>query len=146
VVQRGIAAYEEGRREEGLAEWGRVIDRYPHTSAWGVAVFNTGYDLRERHLYREAIARFESLLGSDLDDRDPSGYLMNPCQNYQHQACLEISSCHEALGDYPLALRFAVLAQDRYPFQTWCGTCRMEEYRALEDRINRLKQRARRGE
>jgi hypothetical protein len=138
AVNRGITAYEAGRRQEALAEWERVRDRYPGTPAWGVAVFNLGVGLREQHRYREAIAQFETLLGSSLDDRDPSGYLMEAYQNYHHRACVEVSACHEGLGDYPSALRFAVLARDAYPYQTWCGTCEEEAHKELADRIARL--------
>jgi tetratricopeptide (TPR) repeat protein len=138
VVRRANAAYEEGRQEEALGEWAVVIDRYPFTSAWGLAIYNTGIHERDQGRYGEAITRFESLLGSGLDDRDPSGYLMEAYQNYHHQACLQMSVCYEALGDYPSALRFAVLARDAYPYQSWCGTCLMEAGQALHERIQRL--------
>jgi len=58
----------------------------------------------------------ESLLVSGVNDRDPSGNLMEAYQNYRHRACLEISSCHEEAGDREAALRYAVLARDRYPY------------------------------
>jgi hypothetical protein len=108
----------------------------------GVAIYNTGIHERDQGRYGEAITRFESLLGSCLDDRDPSGYLMEAYQNYHHQACLQMSVCYEALGDYPSALRIAVLARDAYPYQSWCGTCMMEAGQALKERIDRLQQRA----
>jgi hypothetical protein len=140
AVRRGIAAYEEGHDDEALAEWGRVIDRYPFTSAWGVAVFDSGLRHRRRGQPRQAIALFERLLDGPVDDRDPTGYLMEAYQNYRHRACLEISACHEALNDYPEALRFALLARDKHPYESWCGTCLLEAHEGLRERIRRLEQ------
>jgi tetratricopeptide (TPR) repeat protein len=136
--KRGYAAYMEGRREEALMEWGRVADSYPCTSAWGVATFNMGVCLREQGRQREAIARFESLLGSSVNDYEPSGYLMEAYKGYRHRACLEISSCCEEAGDREATLRYALLARDRYPYRSWCGTCMMESRRELQERIDRL--------
>lgn len=140
VVHRGNLAYEEGRHEDAFQDWGRVIDGYPYTSAWGVAVFNLGHCLRERLQYHEAIARLETLLSSSLDDHDPSGRLMEAYQNYHHLACLEISECYAGLKDYPAALRYAVLARDTYPYRSWCGTCCWSAAEQLRQRIEQLEQ------
>jgi tetratricopeptide (TPR) repeat protein len=145
-VNQATVAYEEGRPDEALEEWGHVIDRYPYTSAWGVAVFNTGVYYKERGRYQEAITRFESLLGSKVNDRDPSRNLMQVYQNYRDLACLEISSCYEELEDYRSALRYAVLARDAYPFQSWCGNCRYEAKLNLAQRIKRLEEAGNTGE
>ena len=84
--------------------------------------------------------------GSGVNDCDPSGYLMEAYQNYRHRACLEISFCHEEMGDRKAAFRYAVLARDRHSYQSWCGTCLMESHAALRKRIERLERVAREGE
>ena len=106
--------------------------------AWGVATFNTALCLREQGRPREAIALLEELLESKLDDRDPSGYLMDLHQNYHHRACLAISACYEALGDFRSAVRYAVLARDRYRYYTGCGNCMMQARHELAEKIARL--------
>src|SRR4051812_44421268 len=77
-------------------------------------------------------------LGSGVNDCDPSGNLMEAYRNYRHRACLEISMCHEEEGDREAALRYAVLARDRYPYRSWCGTCLMDSKATLRERIERL--------
>jgi tetratricopeptide (TPR) repeat protein len=141
IVLQGINAYEEGSHDDAAQIWSRAIDGYPYTSAWGAATFNVGQYMRERHRYHEAILRFKSLLGSSLDDRDPSGYLMEAYQNYHHAACLQISASYEDLGNYRTALRYGVLARDRYPYQSWCGTCLSEAAESLDKQIKRLEER-----
>jgi hypothetical protein len=76
-----------------------------------------------------------------VNDLAPSGNLMSVYQNYRHRACWQLSACHEELGDFDAALQFALMARDRYPYQTWCGTCAAEARSALEERIERLKRR-----
>jgi tetratricopeptide (TPR) repeat protein len=137
-VNRATDVYQAGRVEEGVAGWEQVIARYPGSSAWGVALFNTGLDLREQHRYPEAIARFETLLASRLDDAAGTGNLMRTSQNYHHNACLQLSHCYESLGDRAAALRYAILARDRYHFVTWCGTCQLDAERHLQLLIDRL--------
>jgi Tetratricopeptide repeat len=137
-VQQGVALYEAGQQAEAVAEWNRAIDRYPYTSAWGMALFNTGLYYQKQERYHEAIRHFEILLASGLDDRDPTRYLMEAYQNYHHRACLEISACYEGLDDFPSALKYAFLARDVHPYQSWCATCRWSIRAALDARIARL--------
>ncbi len=137
-LEQGIAAFEAGDPDEAIRRWEEVVARYPYTSAWGPAVFNTGLAHRKQGRYREAIASFERLPDSSVNDLEPTGELMEAYRNYRHQACLQISGCYEDLGDYPSALRYALLARDRYPYRSWCGTCQMGADAALAARIKRL--------
>jgi tetratricopeptide (TPR) repeat protein len=145
VVRRAGSDYAAGREREAMEAWDRVIATYPHTSAWGVAVFDSGLCERRRGHYREAIGRFELILPAPLDDRLPGGNLMEAYQNFHHDACVQLSGCYEELGDYGAALRYARLARDTYPFESWCGTCLMQERAALRERIDSLEQKARNG-
>jgi hypothetical protein len=137
-LQQGITAYEEGDPDEAIRRWEEVVARYPYTLAWGPAVFNSGLAHREKGRHREAIAVFERLLDSSVNDLEPSGILMEAYRNYRHQACLQLSLCYEDLGDRPTALRCALLARDRYAYRSWCGTCQMEANAALRSQIERL--------
>jgi hypothetical protein len=109
-------------------------------------VLNAGIADREGGRHREAIAWFETLLGSGVCDRDPSPNLMEVYRNYRHRACLEISACYEALGETASALRYAVLARDSYPYQSWCVTCQRSAAKEVAERIGRLEGRAGKGD
>ncbi len=107
---------------------------------WGVAVYNCAWVIQQRNRPHEAIPFYERPLNSGLDDRDPNSALMSPFRNYHHRACLGLFECHEDLGNLEAALRYARLAQDTYPYQTWCGTCSMQAAQSLRERIERLEQ------
>jgi hypothetical protein len=140
MLRQAEDAHEKGLVEEALAAWSRVILRAPGTSAWGVAVINSGICLRGQGRHQEAVALLSQILGSGLNDRDPGGNLMRVYQNYRHTACLELSSCFEAMGDRVQAVRYAVLARDRHQFQSWCGTCQAQAWSELRARLARLGQ------
>ncbi len=148
AAQQAFAAYEAGRHAEAVAVWEHVIDAFPCTSAWGAAVLGTGADLCRQHQYRAAIARFEMLLGSGVDDDDPDGNCAPRARVYRYQACLELASCQEALGDYAVALHYATLARDWYTArsQSGCGTCVLQMQQELEERIARLERKRAGGE
>jgi tetratricopeptide (TPR) repeat protein len=137
-VAEGLAAFEAGQDNDALASWQQAIDRYPYTNNWGAAVNNCGWLHEERGRYAEAIPFFQMLLDSDLDDRTPNPHLMDMYRNYHHRACLHLSTCFEKLGDVARALDYARLARDRYPYQSWCLTCRSFAARDLGRRIARL--------
>jgi tetratricopeptide (TPR) repeat protein len=126
--------------DEAIEHWTDVMKQYPYTSAWGVAIYNIGIIHKKHQRYQEAIDCFERLFPSHVDDFEPSANLMQPYQNYRHNACLQISSCYEGLGDYPTALHYAELAQNTYSLQSWCLTCRQASGFALQKRIDRLRQ------
>ncbi len=132
--------FEENRDGEAFNQWQLVIHRYPYTSNWGAALYNCGWVHQKRRRLEEAIPFYEQLLNSDLDDRDPNPDLMSPYRNYHHSACLGLSECHEDLGNLEEALRYARLAQDTYPYQTWCLTCAWGARQELKERIERLEE------
>jgi hypothetical protein len=49
-----------------------------------------------------------------------------------------MADCYEQLGDYEAALHYALLARDRYQFESFCGTCLADESHAVAVRIRRL--------
>jgi tetratricopeptide (TPR) repeat protein len=138
LAVRGYDAFDAGRVDEALAEWQEVRARYPYTSSWGCATFNSAFCHQKQGEFQQAMAYYEELLSSELNDKDHSGNLMSPYQNYHHSACVQLSACCEAMEDYPVALHYARLAQTRYPYRSWCGTCHGSAARALHRRIERL--------
>jgi len=135
LVGAGDAFYELNdlvRAEKAFTE----ASRYPHNfRAWPKAVYNLGILERERKNYPKAIEDFEGVLASKPNDKERGGNLMQAYQNYSHSAALQISHCYEGAGDYRNALRYALLAKNRYPYYSWCGTCLDSERRSLDQRI-----------
>jgi tetratricopeptide (TPR) repeat protein len=115
--------YEAKRIDEAIARWRAVETEYPNTSAWGKAVFNIGLALKDQSRYREAIAQFSKMFAAQVDDREPGGSIMEAYRNYRANAQWEIGHCFFALGDYGAALDAYRTTQEKYPFQSWCGTC-----------------------
>jgi len=115
--------YEAKRIDEAIARWRAVETQYPNTSAWGKAVFNIGLALKDQGRYREAIAQFSKMFAAQVDDREPGGSIMEAYRNYRANAQWEIGHCFFALGDYGAALDAYRTTQEKYPFQSWCGTC-----------------------
>jgi tetratricopeptide (TPR) repeat protein len=139
TLSLGITDYREGRAEEAMERWGRVINHsLPGSSNWAVAVFNTGISLREHHRYQEAISRFTELLASRVNDLEPGGSLMEIYRNYRHRACIEIATCHEKLGNRVAAVQYLCLARDVHQFKSWCGTCNWQDDEYIRKSIARL--------
>jgi tetratricopeptide (TPR) repeat protein len=130
--------YRNGRPEEALAGWERIVANHPGSSAWGASLYNLGLELKWQHRYPEAIAHFEKLLASRLDDREGTRNFMVTSQNYHHNACLQLSACYAAQKDRDGALRYAFLARDVYPYTSWCGTCEMHAEERVQRWIGRL--------
>jgi hypothetical protein len=139
-AEEGNVAFEAGDPEGALARWAVVVVHYPRTRAWGVAVFNSGLAHRRQGRQAEAVAAFEMLLPSGVNDLEPGGNLMETYRNYRHSACVEIAGCYEDAGDYPAALRYLDLARNRYPFESWCLTCSMEVREELDRSTERVRQ------
>lgn len=49
--------------------------------------------------------------------------------------CLAASRPLERIGAYAPAIAVTELARDRFPSESWCGTCRYEVYRSSEERL-----------
>jgi len=138
LASRARRAYDLGDRRTANSLWSRVHQRYPLTSSWGIATFNSGITHKEAGRYQEAIGAFGELLYGGVNDFEPSPNLMEAYRNYRHRACVQVSDCYEAIGDYDNALDYAYMARDKYPYESWCGTCLLESHGALQDRIRQL--------
>lgn len=138
-AQRGFKAYNEKQLDEALKNYKIVCDKYPNSKSYGIAQFNVGCIIHQQKKYQLAIVEYSKLLKSKVNNQDPTPNIMSPYRNYQHTATLAISECYEALGDYENALKAVEDARDRYRYETWCGTCAMEESESLKKRIEHLK-------
>jgi tetratricopeptide (TPR) repeat protein len=115
-----------------------VAALYPASKQYGIAQYKVGYILKEQGKHTEAIAEFEKLLRSTVSARDLGGDIMDAYKNFRHSAALQISECYEALGQPRKAYDYALLARDKYPYLTWCGTCAQSSAKEMQERINRL--------
>jgi tetratricopeptide (TPR) repeat protein len=108
----------------------------------GLALFNQGHALAKAKEWDKAIEVFLALIGSNVDDRDPGGHIMEACRSYRHRAALEIARCYEAKGDSAKAYDWTKRARDRYRLVSICGTCRDQSEEELDRRLDELAGRA----
>jgi len=90
---------------------------------WGVAVYNQGVKLQQAGYPSAARAKFNEILSSRLNDREPGATLMETNRNYRHRAAVMIAVGYRSEFVYPLAYRWQLRAADSYPYWSWCGTC-----------------------
>src|SRR5262249_25508508 len=63
----------------------KAAERTRDKSLWGTSMFNRGALLQKAGYGRAAEEIFSELMKSDVNDKDPSGYLMGTYQNYRNQ-------------------------------------------------------------
>ncbi len=129
----------KSRAEEAVVGLREVIRDYGDTSLFGIAKFNTGVVLCD-HLerYDEAIAEFQELIDSAVDDKDPTGMLMNPFRNYRHHSWRMMSTCLERLGRPGKAVQAIFRARSAYIAD--CGTCQAGMEKSTHKRLVALVQ------
>jgi tetratricopeptide (TPR) repeat protein len=137
-MEQAFREHERGNQDSALRAWNLVHAKRPLTMAWGIATYNSALLYKDKQLYELAIPRFQTLLPSWVDDSEPSPNLMRAYRNYRYEACVGISDCFEKLQDYDNALKYLLLARDRYPYQSWCGTCISQASASLNERIERI--------
>ena len=126
LLETGNEAYKNEQSAGAIEHWRKVENDFHSTKAWPKAVYNTGIALKEMEKFDEAIEQFEKLLKSDVDDTESGSFVMEVYQNYRPKAQWEIAACLLAKEEYEEALKAYQLCQSKYPFKTWCGTCRAE--------------------
>lgn len=102
---------------------------------WGKVVFNHGLSLSKLKRHDDAIREFKKILTSDVDDTEPAPNLMEAYRNYRYSVCLQIARNYELSGRYADALKYSVLARDRFIYQSWCGTCLQMASEKLDKQI-----------
>jgi hypothetical protein len=129
----GIEA-EEGMSARAAELYGVVADRFPGTEPWGRAVFNRGFMLREAGCPARATRVLSVIFDSAVNDRDPTPYIMSAYRNYRNRAAGVTALCWRDRLNYPMEYYWRMMQAVKYPYQSWCGTCRMGA-RARQTRI-----------
>jgi|GEM_PF-2526542 len=124
LLELANQAHKAKNYPQAFTLWRQIENDYPDTSAWGKALFNTGIALKEQKQFNAAIQQFEKLLTSKVNDCEPGSDIMEAYRNYRPKAQWEIANCLLAQGKYADALTAYRTSQTKYPFQSWCGTCR----------------------
>ena len=139
AMNAAIDLIQEQKYEEAEQALAALRKEKLQKSTWAMASNNLGTVLEMDKKYSEAIKVFESILVSDVNDRDPGSNLMESFRNYRFKACIQIAFCYEALGNYESAIDYIHLAKDKYKFEADCGNCAeqaAESLKQLESRIN----------
>jgi tetratricopeptide (TPR) repeat protein len=142
AAQRAERAHKFQQFAEAEKQWRLICEKFPKTSHYGVAQFNVGYVLQEQGKFQAAIAEYEKLFPSQVNDKDPGTNIMDVYRNYRNRAAKQISQCYDKLGKPREALEWMILARDKYRFESWCGTCSWQEAAATAARLVRLKHKA----
>ncbi|MHC4603009.1 MAG: family 16 glycoside hydrolase [Planctomycetota bacterium] len=124
ALARANELFEQGEYEEATKVYAALEEKQDlPLSIWGKAVFNHGLSLSKLSRHDNAIKEFKKILTSDVDETEPSPNLMAAYRSYRHRACLQIAQNYESSGRYADALKYTVLARDRFVLHSWCGTC-----------------------
>ncbi|MBI4232650.1 HEAT repeat domain-containing protein, partial [Candidatus Peregrinibacteria bacterium] len=126
ILQRGCKAYSEKNFEEALKKFRMVCDKYPNSKSYGGAQFNVGVTLNKLGRNEESISELKKLLGSNVNDRDPSPDIMAMFRNYRPNAARLIASIYFKIGKYKEALEAMTDAQKHYPMWNGCGNCQAQ--------------------
>jgi len=124
----GCASRSEEQRR-ALVLYSIVAERLQGTRSWGGCVFNQAYLLREAHRPAAAIEALSPIFDSNVNDRDPGPHLMEAYRNYRHRSARLVADAYRDQWNYPATWLWEWRAVERYPYRSWCGTCRMGEQR-----------------
>lgn len=138
IVNEGVELFETGDYVNAIIVWREVYNDYKGTTSWGKATYNIGLAYINLNQYDIAIEYFLEILDSDVDDLEAGQGIMEAYRNYRYKSCIKVSYCYEMLENYDKALDYIILARDKYPYQSWCGTCSISEQSSLEKKIRRL--------
>jgi tetratricopeptide (TPR) repeat protein len=130
----GMAALAR-RPDEAFSYWQRIATDFKGTSSWPAAMFNMGMAHQAKAAQAQAIAVFEELRDSQVNDREPGRGIMETWRNYRPLAQWEIGNSLLRQGNYAGALAAYRLMREKFPFQSWCGNAIADwEYRyALQE-------------
>jgi hypothetical protein len=106
-----------------VALFDAIVKLGKDSGKYGIARFNAAVVVQESGKQGEvdALRRFAELIGSDVDDTDPSGELMRPFRNYRFHAWRRSMAIHRRRGQTFVALD--ALFHSRAAFVTHCRTC-----------------------
>ena len=137
-LARGLRAYAKKDYGPALSLLRKVCSEYPDSGAYGDAQYSIGTLFLDQQKYDDAIAEFNKLFASKVNDYAFDLESSDDFRNYRNRAALRISECYEAKQDLPRALEYAELARDHYKYLSYCKSCLREAKENLEQRIARL--------
>jgi tetratricopeptide (TPR) repeat protein len=125
------------RKDYEKAEQGfrSLLEKDLTTSMVGKVRFNLGLTLKVEKKYADAVKAFESILTSNVNDRERGENLMEEFMNYRYRSCLQISCCYEAQNEFAKALAATEMARDKYRYEAHCGTCAGQAKTGLDARL-----------
>lgn len=144
IAERAQQAYYAKDFPEAEKQWRLIVEKFRETKQFGIAQYNLGVALRRQQKFDAAIAEFQKLFDSPVNDRDPGASVMEIFRNYRHSGARQIALCYEAKGDAAKALEWLMEARNKHKFQSGCGTCNAMEAASIETHEFRLLQKANR--
>lgn len=142
-LERGLRAYDRRDLEGAATLFRKIATEFAQTRAYGDAQLTLGLILQQQGKFEEAIAEYEKIFPSHVNDRALVPGKSDDYPNYRYRAALRISECYAERKNYPKAIEYAELARDRYPFDSYCKTCIPKARAALEAWLTRLHNEAR---
>lgn len=138
-LARGMRAYNNKDLAAAMPLLRKICSDYPDTQAYGDAQYTIALNLEQQQKYDDAIAEYEKLFPSKVEDYTPPAEGSNEDYKcYRFRAALGISGCYNAKGDYADALQFLGLARDRYKYLSWCKSCMADMKQNVDTRIDQL--------
>jgi tetratricopeptide (TPR) repeat protein len=143
-VDRGLRAYHAYRDYETALRWMRQACAVSADSMlWGDAQYSVGLILQDQKKYDDAIAAFNVIFPSNVNDHLLEEGNTEDCKNYRFKSALRVSECYESKNDLTHALEFAELAKTKYQFVSFCAFCQKRAREELDKRILMLQQKNR---
>lgn len=142
-MEAGIAAFQGKDYKKAEQFFRACLDQRLTVPEVGKTRFNLGLTLKVQKKYDEAVTVFESILNSGVDDREPGENLMEEFMNYRYRSCLQIAACYEAQDKPQLALKYVMLARDKYKYEAHCGTCAAQAKEGLDAELKSVQAKVR---
>lgn len=140
LLERGLRFYNAGDYARALSLLQKVCTQFPNSGSYGDAQYAVGLILHKQGKYTEALAEYQKIFDSKVNDQLIDTEKSDDYKNYRHRTALRMSECYEAGQDFARALSYAEMARDRYPYLSYCKNCMRETREALEKRIEMLRQ------
>ena len=138
---RGIRAYYDSRDFDSSLKWMRKVSiELPGTKLWGDAQYSVGLILQNQKKYDEAIAAFNAIFSSKVNDYALVEGSSEDCKNYRFKSAMRVSECYESKNELASALEFARKATTQYLFVSYCSTCQKQTRESASKRVAELEE------
>jgi tetratricopeptide (TPR) repeat protein len=144
---RSLRAYHERKDyETALKLMRQLCQQWPDSVLWGDAQYSIGLILQDQKKFDEAITEFSIIFPSKVNDRLLAEGSTDDCKNYRFKTALRISECYESKNDLQRALEFAKMANDRYPYYSYCSNCSDQAKLGADRRVAELNEKIKAGQ